>query len=458
MDNTEGVGVFSLLSVVAMDDESARVFSRGATIEYWLAFERALARAQARLGIVDVAVARALDRVTLEDLDLDRIWADSHTVGYPILPLIRQLDSIVEPEARGKVHLGATTQDVMDTALALQMSAVLDRLTELIVVAGDRLSELVATHSRTPMAGRTHGQQAVPTTLGAVLAPSVAELGRHLERIRSARPRIARVSMYGAAGTSAAYGPRASELRELVASELGLGADVVPWHSTRDTVAEFGFICAAIAATIGRLGRAVIDLARTEIGELGEPSAHHRGASSAMPQKANPITSEAAVGTAIATSGMVAGLLNAMLVPQERAAGEWQAEWELVPRVAVLSCASAREMTGVLDGLVVHADRMRENLELDGGLILAEAYMMALSGRLGRERAHDAVYEAAVTAKAQAVSLHSALRADKALRGLVGARPLEVASYLGNVDLVCAEAVAQWKELRRISVDGRALP
>jgi len=439
---------FSLLSVAAIDPVANEIMSPEATVAGWLAFETSLARAQASLGLIPPDVAACLERLGVADIDLDRLWEETHNVGYPILPLVRQLDELVEPGARGKIHLGATTQDVMDTVLSIQMKRVLHRLIELTHDAGDALCDLVEEHATTVMAARTHGQQAVPTTLGTKLSTFVAELGRHLDRLRAAEPRVARVSLHGAGGTSAGYGASSATIRRLVADDLGLHDAVVPWHSARDSVAEFGFLCAAVAGTMARLAREIVDLSRTEIGEINEPGGHHRGASSTMPQKANPISSESAIGAAIATASGVTALLHAMVVPQERAAGEWQAEWESVPRLAVLACASANEMVGILPRLKVNADRMRSNLELDRGLVMSEAYMMALSREHGRETAHDLVYAAAATARADAITLHTALERDPRTAGILGPEPMDPRTYLGAGPSLCLEVVAGWRSSR----------
>src|SRR5690606_31799111 len=183
----------------------------------------------------------------------------------------------------GRVHLGATTQDVMDTGLALQLGSALDRLDQLLSEVGDLLCGLVESHRDTLMAARTHGQQAVPTTFGAKLAVYLGEFTRQRQRFIDVRPRVARLSLFGAGGTSAGYGDRVTELRRLVAEDLGLYSSDVPWHVARDALAEYGFVCAATAESCARFAREVIDLSRTEIGEVREADGYLRGASSTMP-------------------------------------------------------------------------------------------------------------------------------------------------------------------------------
>jgi 3-carboxy-cis,cis-muconate cycloisomerase len=345
-----------------------------------------------------------------------------------------------------RVHYGATTQDIMDTALALQLRDALRRLDELALALGDALARLVDSHRETVMAGRTHAQQAVPTTLGAKLAVFLGQLTRHRARIAEGLPRIAVVSLHGAGGTSAAYGPRADEVRDRVALELGLASEPVPWHVARDGVVEFGQLCTQLAATAARLAREVIDLSRTEIGELGESGGHHRGASSTMPQKRNPIGSEAVVGLAVTAEALAGALPRAAEAGHERSAGEWQVEWHVVPQVACLTAAALLRAAEVVEGLAVHPDAMAANLRADGGLIMAEAYMMALAPALGRQRAHDVLYAAARAVREDGLDLHAAVLAACGAQDPLPDLPTP-GGYVGSCAGVCDAALRAWRAL-----------
>lgn len=443
-----GSSPFSLLSRLYADRVIDELFSERAAVSSWLAVEAALARAQARLGIIPSAdgetIAAACD---VDGIDLDRLWQESVNVGYPILPLVRQVAGRLPDGPDGRVHLGATTQDIMDSGLALQLSGAIDRLEHLNAELGDALERLIELHRDTIMAARTHGQQAVPTTLGSKLAVHLEEAGRHRDRLGEVRTRACRLSMFGAGGTSAAYGEQILELRQLVAADLGLAVADVSWHVSRDALAEFAFVCAAMAESCARLAREVIDLSRTEIGELREADGHHRGASSTMPQKANPISSEGIVGLAIVAGGLGAAMLRTMEAGHERAAGEWQAEWEILPRSAALSAAAMRTTAEMLRDLRVDADAMQRNLDADGGAIMAEAYMMRLAPELGRERAHDAVYAAVREARASGRSLADALRsASPDVAAALGPHgSLRAADYLGDAAIMCDAAVTRWR-------------
>src|SRR5882724_8449952 len=279
---------FEMLVSMYGDERTTHLFSEEASVGAWLRVEAALATAQGELGVLERADATAIaDAAKLANIDLERLWRETRTVGYPILSLIRQIDAALPEAHRGRVHYGATTQDVMDSGLAVQLDEAAQRLGELLAEFGDALAGLAREHTGTVIAGRTHALQAVPTTFGAKLATYVGELARHRDRLAAARRRAAVVSLFGAGGTSAGYGDHAIRLRARVADLLGLTTTDVPWHVSRDGLAEFGLVCSLLTATCARFAREVIDLSRTEIGEVGEAAGHHRGASSTMPQKVN---------------------------------------------------------------------------------------------------------------------------------------------------------------------------
>jgi 3-carboxy-cis,cis-muconate cycloisomerase len=438
---------FEMLVGLYGDERMAQILSEEALVGAWLQVEATLATAQGELGVLGSADADAIaGAAKLANIDHERLWKETRTVGYPILSLVRQIDAALPEAHRGRVHYGATTQDVMDSGLAVQLNEAAARLGELLAEFGDALARLAREHIGTVIAGRTHALQAVPTTFGAKLATYVGELARHRDRLAAARGRVAVVSLFGAGGTSAAYGEHAVRLRARVAELLGLRTTDVPWHVSRDGLAEFGLVCSLLTATCARFAREVVDLSRTEIAEVGEAAGHHRGASSTMPQKVNPIESEAVIGLSATTGALSSALFRVMEAGHERAAGEWQAEWQVLPQVVALSAAALRTSASIAGGLQVFPDAMRANLAADGGLVMAEAYMMRLAERLGRENAHDVVYEAVRQCRATGESLFAALR---------GALPAEVAadigelppeSYLGRPRETVDAALALWHE------------
>jgi 3-carboxy-cis,cis-muconate cycloisomerase len=440
--------IFSMLHRAFGDAVMEGVFSETATVEGWLRAEAALARAQAAAGELGPERAEAIAAACrLENVDLVALWADMANVGYPILPLVRQIDECLPAAERGSLHYGATTQDIMDTGLALQLADALDRLASLTSALGDALASQAETHAATVMAGRTHGQQAVPTTFGAKLATFLRQADRLRADLSAVREGCCLVSLHGAAGTSAGLGPRADEVRAEVARILGLGLPEGPWHVTRDGLAAFGAVCARAAGLCARLAREVIDLSRTEIREVSESEGHHRGASSTMPQKANPIDSEAIVGMAVSAATMAGALYRAMEAGHERSAGEWQVEWHAIPQVAVLAAGCLLVAERVVREALVSAERMAANLALEQGRTLAEAYMFRLAPDLGRERAHDVVYAAAVASKARGVELRDALAevAREESAGLDGPESITPADWTGQATDEAARAVAAWR-------------
>jgi 3-carboxy-cis,cis-muconate cycloisomerase len=440
---------FSLLTRLFGDREMAAVFSEEATIAAWLQVEAALAEAQADAGVLETEDAVAIRAAARpENVDADVLWRESRNVGYPILPLVRMIDAALAPERRGRVHYGATTQDIMDTALVLQLRAGIGRLDVLVARYGGALAAHVDAHRATVVAARTHAQQAVPTTFGAKVATHLVELTRHRERLAQARRRVLVVSLHGAGGTSAALGAEAAEVRAGLAARLDLESDDVPWHVARDGLAEMGLLFALLAASCARFAREVVELSRTEIREVGEQDGHHRGASSTMPQKENPIGSEAVIGASASAGALSSALFRAMEAGHERAAGEWQIEWQVLPQLAQLAALALASAADVAEGLRVNPDAMRRNLAADHGLLMAEAYMIALAPVLGREVAHDLVYEAAHEARRLDVPLELAVLERARARGVSGVldgRPIPPEAYVGEPDRACESALARWR-------------
>jgi 3-carboxy-cis,cis-muconate cycloisomerase len=460
MDRSPGAPgvIFSMLHRSFGDAEMEAAFSESATVEAWLRTEAALAQAQATCGELSSERADAIATACrLENVDLGALWTEMANVGYPILPLVRQIDERLPAAERGSLHYGATTQDIMDTGLALQLAATLDRLEVLTIALGDALASQAEAHAGTVMAGRTHGQQAVPTTFGAKLATFLWQADRLRADLATVRERCCLVSLHGAAGTSAGLGPRAREVRAEMARLLGLGVPDGPWHVARDGLADFGAVCARAAGICARLAREVIDLSRTEIRELSESEGHHRGASSTMPQKANPIDSEAIVGMAVSAGATAGALYRAMEAGHERSAGEWQVEWHVLPQVAVLAAGCLRITERVVREVQVFPDLMASNLALEQGRTLAEAYMFRLAPELGREDAHDLVYAAATASRSRGIDLVDALaEAAGRLEVKVPVVAIEAADWTGQAVDEATRAVAHWRDGSSSGASSRA--
>lgn len=442
---------FDLLSAVGGDDALAAIFTEQRAVHDWLEVEAALAYGLAKAGVIDDARAERIAAACRPDvIDTDRLWTETAMVGYPIFPLVRMICDALDDADAGFVHFGATTQDIMDSALALQLRDAGLRLVELLDAFGDALAPLVERHERTVMAGRTHAQQAVPTTFGAKCAGFLAELSRHRRRLVLAVEEVSISSLYGAGGTSAALGVRAPIVRAELSRRLRLGVCDVPWHVSRDRLAQLVLTGAQISASCVRFAREVIDLARTEVREVAEADGVYRGASSTMPQKANPIASELAVGFGVMAQAAAAAMFRASEAGHERSAGEWQAEWQAVPQACVAIAGSLRAAASVADGLRVFPDQMLANLNLDGGRIMAEAYMIALAAQLGREHAHEAVYQAVRDSREGGIGLIDALAqtlSPEVWQAVKATLP-RPEQYLGETSQICASALAGWRSAR----------
>ena len=441
---------FNLLNWTFSDSEICEVLSFESTFRKWVEVEIAIVEGQEHLGVLEPAVAESVRRLRLiSPDDVAAFRAAAANVGYPIIELVAVMTAALPEEDRGNIHLGATTQDIMDSALALQIVEVGDILTQRLILVGDLLADLVERHAGTLMAGRTHAQNSVPITFGTKCAVYLSEFTRHLRRINQAAKEASCLSLFGASGTSSAFAGDSNALREFVADRLGLLKVDVPWHSSRDRFSNLALMCAMTSASLARLAREVIDLSRTEIAELNESTDHHRGASSTMPQKRNPIASEGILGLALASIGNASMMLRASEVGHERAAGEWQLEWKVLPETLRSTATALLYAQRLLLGLVVNEEAMARNLEGDYGLVLSEEYMVTLSRSMGRERAHDIVYKAAGLSRDQRIPLHEALlEIDSSISGHFETWPLTTSSSVGQSASICEIARSQWDEVK----------
>ena len=368
------------------------VFSDRALVARCVEVEVALARAEARCGVIPKDAADEIAaRASVESLDWELLRKETENVGYPILPLVHQLVKQCGDAGR-YVHWGATTQDIMDTAVVLQIRAGLELVEGDVAELRRILARLAKRYRDTPMAGRTHLQQALPVTFGYKAAVWLSMFDRHAARIAELRPRVLVGQFAGAAGTLASLGSQGMNVQKALVEELGLAQPVATWHVARDALAETVNLLALVAGSLGKIAYDVILLAATETAELYEPFVPGRGASSTMPQKRNPISSELMLAAAKAVRQHAGLMVDAMVQDLERATGPWHAEWIAIPESFVLAAGALHQAKFALEGLVVDEARMKQNLGLSKGLIVAEAVMMALAPQLGRQQAHDVVY------------------------------------------------------------------
>jgi 3-carboxy-cis,cis-muconate cycloisomerase len=387
------------------------VFSDRSLITRYIEVEVALARAQARVGVIPADAAEIIvSQSHIDRIDYDQMRLETDIVGYPILPLVHQLADMCG-EAGRYVHWGATTQDIMDTANVLQVRSALDIVDADIRALRGILAGLAAKHRDTPMAGRTHLQQALPITFGYKAAIWLAMFDRHQERLAQLRPRVLVVEFAGAAGTLASLGDKGLAVQEAMAKELGLGVPATTWHVARDGFSEAVNLLALVTGSLGKIALDIMIMASTEFGEVYEPFVKGRGASSTMPQKRNPISSELMLAASKAVRQHAGLMVDAMVQDFERATGPWHAEWIAIPESFILTAGALHQAKFALSGLVVDAERMRHNLGITRGLIVAEAVMMGLAPHMGRQQAHDVVYDACRTVNEQGGSLAEALAA-----------------------------------------------
>lgn len=370
------------------------VFSDTRLVGNYLEVEAALARVQGALGIIPPEAAATIDAAAKAvRIDMDRLRRETEIVGYPILPLVRQLAE-ASGAAEGFVHWGATTQDIMDTAVVLQVRDALDIVADDLEALRDILARLAERYRDTPMAGRTHLQQALPVTFGYKVAVWLSMIVRHLERIEGVRRRVLVGSFSGAAGTLASLGGRGLDVQEALCRELGLRQPLITWHVARDGLAEAVLLLGLVTGSLAKIATDVSIMMSTEFGEVAEPFLKSRGASSTMPQKRNPISCELILACAKAVRQQAAVMLDGMVQDFERATGPWHLEWLAVPESFIMTGAALGHARFMLDGLIVDEDRMLANLKATDGLIVAEAVMMAAAPALGRQEAHDVVYDA----------------------------------------------------------------
>ena len=371
-----------------------KVFSDENRVQKYLDFEAALARAQARLGIIPKDAAAEIGRhCNVAETDFNTLKSQTERIGYPVLPVVQQLVAACRDGLGEWCHWGATTQDVTDTATVLQIREALALIeADLDAIAG-ALAALARKYRDTPMAGRSNLQQAVPITFGYKMATLLAAFERHKRRLHELRRRVLVGEFGGAAGTLSSLGGRGLEVQTELMKALDLGQPAIAWHTVRDTIAEVGCFLGLVTGTCGKIALDIKLLMQTEVEEVYEPFHEGRGSSSTMPQKRNPISSVYVTALTAVVRTQVAALLEAMVEDHERATGPWEIEWIVLPEIFCLASGALEQTLFVLKGLQVDEKKMRANLDLTRGLIVSEAVMMGLGPYLGRQYAHDLVYD-----------------------------------------------------------------
>jgi 3-carboxy-cis,cis-muconate cycloisomerase len=438
------------------------LFSDTAAVQSILEFEAALARAQARAGILSEADAKTIGSVCRAELfDLHNLAQAMPCAGNVAIPLLKQLNAAVarqSPGAASHVHYGATSQDALDTGLVLQLrratKAVQSDVDSLIIA----LDHLTSTHRKTLMPGRTWLQHALPITFGFVTAGWLDACLRHHERLDRLLRETLALQFGGAVGTLAALRDRGVQIAALLAEELSLPLPPIPWHSQRERIAETACAYGMLAGTLAKIARDLSLQMQTEVGELTEPAAAGRGGSSTMPHKQNPVACAAVLASASRVPPLVGTILSSVSGEYQRSLGPWQSEWETLPEIVRLTAGASHQLAALFPRLTVNAEKMRTNLELTHGLIYAEAVTLALSEKLNRASAHKLVEAACRRAQSQQCNLREILAADSEVSSILTPQSLaqlfEPANYLGSADTIINNVLAAADSLVHSSAKG----
>lgn len=438
-----------LLSSLFTTPAMRETLSDASRIAGMLAFEAALARAEADAGVIPPHAAEAIEEACRTfSADIGSLAAATRTAGNPAIPLVKALTAHCPEPGRGWVHWGATSQDVIDTAASLVGCRAASLLDDDLVRLCDGLAALAAAHRDTVMPGRTLLQPALPVTFGFKAAQWLDMAMRCRDRLREAADAACILQFGGAVGTLAALGPAAEPVRQALGRLLGLPVPPLAWHTARDRIARFGCELAVLTGALAKVAGDIALLMQAEVGEAFEPAAPGKGGSSTMPQKRNPVAAPAVRAAALRANGLGADLISALPQEHERGAGGWHMEWTVLPDLFLGAAGALSHVREVVEGLEVDPVRMRANLEIGGGAMMAEALMMALAPQLGRHEAHHLVERLVKQAVAGNRSLRETALEDEAAVSALGPdrieRALQPDGYLGVAGASIDEAVARW--------------
>ncbi len=434
-----------------IDEEIAAVLSDVAFVRALVEVEVALARAEARAGVIPAKAAEQITKVSPDNVDIALLTQGTVRSGFPIIALVQELRKQIGPKAAPFIHWGATTQDIMDTACVLQLRSAIKILRARLGEIARHLSALAEQHRDTVLAGRTHGQQALPITFGLKVASWIAPLVRHVERLVEISPRLLVVQFGGAAGTLAALGDKGLRVTKELAKELKLGMLPTPWHAQRDSFVEFAGWLSLVTGTLGKIAQDVILLAQTEVGEAGESAEAGRGGSSTMPQKSNPITSELIVAAARTNAALLSAMHQAQIQEHERATHGWQMEWLSLPQMILLTGGALKHARYLAENLQVDAAAMRANIARANDVILAESAVFALANTMPRSQAEELVKKACAVAAGEdkpLIEVIEKLSKNSIKKDTVDWQRLaDPANYLGETKTIISQVLRAAKKI-----------
>ncbi|MES2185915.1 MAG: 3-carboxy-cis,cis-muconate cycloisomerase [Pseudomonadota bacterium] len=376
------------------DAAMRQVWSDENRVAKYLDVERALSRVQGRLGIIPQEAAdEIVKHCDPATVDWVKLKAKTEQIGYPIIAVVNHINAQCRDKLGEYCHWGATTQDITDTGAVLQMREALALVEQDLLDISTALAALARKHRDTPVIGRSNLQQATPITFGYKMASILAGIERHRERLQQLKPRLLVAEFGGASGTLSSLEKGAMETVAGLSAELGLGEPLISWHTVRDNFAEAGAFLALVGGSLGKIAMDVKLMMQTEVAEVYEPYAPGRGSSSTMPQKRNPISCLYIHANISVVRQLSASLMDAMVADHERSTGPWEIEWVALPEIFCLLSGALKQAKFILAGLEVDAAQMRRNIDLTHGLVMSEAVMMGLGPYMGREYAHDLVYD-----------------------------------------------------------------
>lgn len=427
-------------------------FGPQSQLQSLLDVEVALATAEAEVGVIPSSCVSDIRNAARAELfDVAALEAESALAGNVVIPLVRQLRERVSSQSAASaqyVHHGATSQDIIDTALVLQLRASTPMLLDQLARAMSSAAATVRAHTMTPMPGRTWLQQASPITFGLKAAGWLDLIGRVRERLGDALGRVLIVQFGGASGTLASLGTAGPQVLEAFAHRLSLSVPDMPWHTHRDRVADVAATLGLTCGALGKIGRDLVLLGQSEVGEVRETAAPGMGTSSAMPHKQNPVHAVTAVAASIRAPGLVAVMLAAMPQEHERAAGGWQAEWTTMPELVRLTLQSAEAIADALSRLDVDPARMRDNLQRGGGMAMSEALAAVVSQYLPRQDAAALVERLSRAAERDRRSLRDVATEDVEIRRWLSAADIEAVltpdNYLGSAAVFVERVLQRW--------------
>jgi adenylosuccinate lyase len=428
-------------------------------VQNWLDIEVALAESQAELGIIPKPIAEEIaKKAKVANLDLDVVRADVNRVGHSLVPVLRELQRKCEGKAGEYIHMGPTTQDIIDTGFMMAAKKAFAIIYDDLYAVEGYLLDLVEKHKDTIMAGRTHSVQALPITFGYKAAVWASEVHRHLERMKECMARDFAGQLSGAVGTLASFGQHAFEIQERVMRKLGLMVPDICWQASRDRVVSIVNVLALVAGTLGKIGNEVVTLQKTEFSELEEPWAQGNVGSSTMPHKRNPNAGEGMYSLSKIVKANLLMMHESMIQEHERDGAHWKIEWVALPEAFLLTGGILAKSKKVLKDLNVNSTKMLENLNVLKGLLLSEPVMFHLGEKIGKQTAHEVVYQISMKAFQEGGSFRDYLlnddRVNKHMTAAEIDRLLDPYAYTGYSREIAERVLAKGRAARcRRSLD-----